>query len=181
MASSTETIASTSTVGATTLRTVGTSRMLQLEPMEASPPLSTANLLLTAGVGRGAGGWTPPWAPMTPGPHQSRQRAPPPQMPTPREQGATALTPYQQQVTPPSTPTPGQSATPCASWSQGWERPAHEETGSWGRSASRGPRDGQRAPRSSTQGSSLWQSRKHRWVALDEDLEDKMSNYVASR
>ena len=107
MASSTETIASTSTVGVTASRTVGTSRMPQLEPMETSPPLSTANLLLTAGVGRGAGGRTPPWAPTAPGPHQSRPRVPPAQMPTPRGQGAAALTPYQQQVTPPSTPPPG--------------------------------------------------------------------------
>ena len=49
MASSTKTIASTSISS----RTVGTSSMPQLEAMETSPPLSTANLLLTAGVGRG--------------------------------------------------------------------------------------------------------------------------------
>ena len=143
MASSTETIASTSTVGATASRTGEPSGMPQLEPMETSSPLSTVNLLQTAGVGRGAGGQTLPRAPTTPGPCQSRLRAPPPQMPTPRGQGAAASTPYQQQVTPPSTPTPGQSAAPCASRSQGWERPADEETRSWGRSASRGPQDGQ--------------------------------------
>ena len=97
MASPTETITSTSTVGATTLRT----GMPQLEPMETSPPLSTANLLLTTGVGRGARRQTPPRAPTAPGPHQSRLRAPPPQVPTPRGQGATASTPYEQQVTPP--------------------------------------------------------------------------------
>ena len=180
MASSTETIASTSTVGVTASRTGGTSGMPQLEPMETSPPLSTANLLLTAGVGRGAGGQTPPRAPTAPGPHQSRLRAPPPQMPSPRGQGATASTPYQQQVTPPSTPAPRQSAVPRASGRQGQERPADKETRSRGRSASRGPRDGQQAPRSSTRGSSLWRSRKHRWAALDDDLEDEMSNYVAS-
>ena len=154
--------------------------MPQLEPMETSPPLSMEDLLLTAGVGRGAGGRTPPRAPTTPGPHQSRLRAPPPQMPTPGGQGATALTPYQQQGTPPSTPTPGQSTAPRTSRSQSQERPAGEETGSQGRSASRGPQDGQQAPRSSTQGSSLWRSRKCRWVALDNDLEDEMSNYVSS-
>ena len=180
MASSTETIASTSTVGATALRTVGTSRMPQLEPMETSPPLSTVNLLLSAGVGRGAGGRTLPWAPTAPGPRQSRPRAPPPQMPTPGGQGATASTPYQQQVTPPSTPTPGQSTATHAFWSQGRERPADEETGSWGRSVSRGPWDGQQAPRSSTGGSSLWRSRKRHWAALDDNLKDEMSNYVAS-
>ena len=63
MASSTETIASTSTVGVMASRTSGTSGMPLLEPMETSPTLTTANLLLTAGVGRGARGWTPPWHP----------------------------------------------------------------------------------------------------------------------
>ena len=144
MASSTETIASTSTAS----RTGGTSRMPQLEPMETSPPLSTANLLLTAGVGRGAGRQTPLQAPTAPGPCHSRPRAPPPQVPTPGGQGATASTPYEQQVTPPSAPAPGQSATPRASQSQSRERPAGEETVSRGRSASRGPRDRQQAPRS---------------------------------
>ena len=91
MASPTETIASTSTVGVTASRT----GMPQLEPMETSPPLSTVNLLLTAGVGRGAGRQTPPQAPTAPGPHQSRPRAPPPQMPTSRGQEATASTPPQ--------------------------------------------------------------------------------------
>ena len=176
MASSTETIASTSIA----LRAVGTSSMPQLEAMETSPPLSMANLLLTAGAGRGVGGWTPPWAPTTPGPHQSRLRAPPPQMPTPGGQGAAASTPYKQQVTPPSTPAPGQSAVPRASQSQSWERPAGEETRPQGRSASRGPCGRQRASRSSTRGSSLWRSRKCHWVAPDDDVKDEMSNYVAS-
>ena len=63
MASSTETIASTSTVGVMASRTSGTSGMPLLEPMETSPPLTTADLLLTAGVGRGTRGWTLPWAP----------------------------------------------------------------------------------------------------------------------
>ena len=58
MASSTETIVSTSTVGAMASRTSGTSGMPLLEPMETLPPLTTANLLLTAGVGRGIGGRT---------------------------------------------------------------------------------------------------------------------------
>ena len=146
MASPTETIASTSTVGATALGT----GMLQLEPMETSPPLSTANLLLTAGVGRGAGRQTPLRAPTAPGPCQSRLRAPPPQVPTPGGQGATASTPDEQQVAPPSAPTPGQSAAPRASWSQSQERLAGGEAGSQGRSASRGPRDRRRASRSST-------------------------------
>ena len=176
MASPTETIASTST----DLRAVGTSSMPQLEAMEMSPPLSTASLLLTAGVGRGAGGRTPPRAPTAPGPHQSRPRAPPPQMPTSRGQGATASTPYKQQVTPPSNPAPKQSATPHASRSQSRERLAGEETRPQGRSVSRGTRSRQRASRSSSQGASLWWSRKCRWVAPDDDLKDEMSNYVAS-
>ena len=142
MASSTETTASTSIVGATPSRTSGTSGMPPLEPMETSPPLTTMDLLLTAGVGRGASRWTPQQAPTAPGPHQPGTRAPPPQMPTPGGQGATASTPYQWQVFPPSTPTPRQSAAPRASRSQGWERLAGKETGPWGRWSSRGPGTG---------------------------------------
>ena len=55
MASSTETTASTSTVGATPSR-YPTSGLPPLEPMDTSPPLTTEQLLLTAGVGRGARG-----------------------------------------------------------------------------------------------------------------------------
>ena len=150
MASSTETTASTSTVGVTPSRTSGTSGMPLLELMETSPPLTTVDLLLTAGVGRGTRGRTPQQAPTAPGPCQPGPRVPPPQMPTPGGQGATTSTPYQQQVFPPSTPAPGQSAAPRASRSQGWERPAGEETEPQGRSSSRGPWDGQQAPRSST-------------------------------
>ena len=177
MASPTETIASTSTAS----RAVGTSSMPPLEAMETLPPLSMASLLLTAGVGRGVGGQTPPWAPTAPGPHQSRPRAPPPQMPTSGGQGATASTPYKQQATRPSNPAPEQSAAPRASQSQSRERLAGEETRPQGRSVSRGTWDRQRASRSSSRGASLWRSRKRRWVAHDDDLEDEMSNYVASR
>ena len=94
MASSTETIASTSTVGATASRTRRTSGMPLLELMETSPPLTTADLLLTAGVGRGTRGRTLPWAPTAPGPRQSRPQVPPLQMPTSGGKGAAALTPY---------------------------------------------------------------------------------------
>ena len=146
MASPTETIASTSTVGVTASRT----GMPLLEPMETLPPLSAANLLLAARVGRGARRQTPPQAPTAPGPRQSRPRAPPPQMPTSEGQGATALTPYKQQVTPPSNPAPEQSAAPHASWSQSRERLAGEETRPRGRSASRGTQNRQRASRSSS-------------------------------
>ena len=143
--------------------------------MDTLPPLTMEQLLLTAGVGRGARGWTPPRIPTTPGPHQPRPRMPHPQVPAPRRQGATAQTPYRQQVFPPPTPAPRQSATPSASQSQGRERPAGEETGTRGRSSSWGPRDRQRAPRSSTRG-----SRKCRRGAPDDDLMDEMVNYVAS-
>ena len=152
MASPTETITSTSTAS----RAVGTSSLPPLEAMDMSPPLSMASLLQAAGVGRGTGGRTPPQAPTAPGPHQSRLRAPPPQMPTPGGQGAAASTPYKQQVTPPSTPAPEQSAAPRATRSQSRERLAGEETRSRGRSTSRGPHGRQRASRSSTQGSSVW-------------------------
>ena len=175
MASPTETIASTSTA----LRAGGTSGMPPLEAMDMSPPLSMASLLLTAGVGRGARGQTPPRAPTAPGPHQLGLRAPPPQMPTPEGQKATASTPYEQQVTPPTDPAPRQSATQRASRSKSQERPAGKETRPRGRSASRGTRGRQRASRSSTRGSSVWRSRKRRWAAPDDDLEDEMSNYVA--
>ena len=53
MASSTETTASTSTIGVTPSR-YQTSGLPPLEPMDTSPPLTMEELLLTAGVGRGA-------------------------------------------------------------------------------------------------------------------------------
>ena len=142
MASSTETMASTSTVGAAPSR-YQTSGLPPLEPMDTSPPLTTEELLRTAGVGRGARGWTPPWTLTAPGPRQPRPRTPHPQVPTPGRQGATAPTPYRQQVFPPPTPAPRQDATPSASQSQGQERPAGKETRPRGRSSSRGSRDGQ--------------------------------------
>ena len=93
MASSTETMASTSAVGVTP-SWYQTSGLPPLEPMDTMPPLTTEDLLLTAGVGRGARGWTPLRTPTAPGPHQPRPRTPHPQVPTPGRQGATALTPY---------------------------------------------------------------------------------------
>ena len=141
MASSTETMASTSAVGVTRSR-YQTSRLPPLEPMDTSPPLTAEDLLLTAGVGRGASGWTPLRTPTAPGPRQPRPMTPHPQVPTPGRQGATTLTPYQQQVFPPQTATPRQGATSSATQSQGQERLAGKETGPRGRSSSRGPRDG---------------------------------------
>ena len=142
MASSTETTASTSTVGVTPSRHL-TSGKPPLEPLDTSAPLTMEQLLLTAGVGRGARGQTPLWTPTTPGPHQPRQGMPHPQVPTPRRQGATTQTPYWQQVFPPPTPAPRQSATPSASQSQCRERLASKETGTRGRSLSWGHRDQQ--------------------------------------
>ena len=140
MASSTKTTASTSTVGVTPSRHP-TPEMPPLELMDTSP-LTTEQLLLAAGVGRGARGWTPPRVPTTPGPRQPRPRMPRPQVPTPERQGDTAQTPYRQQIVPPPTPAPRQSATPSASQSQG-RRLAGKETGTRGRSSSWDPRDRQ--------------------------------------
>ena len=174
MDSSTETTASTSTIGVTPLR-YQTPGLPPLEPMDTSPSLTAEDLLLTAGVGRGTRGWTLQRTPTTPGPHQHRPRMPQLQVPTPSSQGATASTPYWQQVFPPRTAAPKQGATSSAAQSQGRERPAGEETGARGRSSSQAPRDGQRAPRSSMRG-----SRKHRCGAQDDNLVDEMANYVAS-
>ena len=135
MASPIETMASTSAVGVTLL-SYQTSGLPPLEAMDTLPPLTTENLFLTAGVGRGLRGQTPPWVPTTPGPHQTRLRMPHPQAPTPGRQGATSATPYQQQVFPPQTAAPRPSTTPSATQSQGHEGPAREEPGARGRSSS---------------------------------------------
>ena len=140
MASSMETTVSTSTVGAAPLG-YPTSVMPPLELMEVSPPLTMEQLLLTAGIGRGGRGWTPPQTPTTPGLCQPRPRMPQLQVPAPRRQGATAQTAYHQQVFPPLTPAPRQRATPSVSQSQGWERSADVETGARGRSSSWGPQN----------------------------------------
>ena len=100
MASSTKTMASTLAVGVTP-SSYQTSGLPPLEPMDTMPPLTAENLLLTAGVGRGTRGRTPPWTPTTPGPRQPGPRMPHPQVPTPGRQGATSSTPYRQQVFPP--------------------------------------------------------------------------------
>ena len=141
MASCTETTASTSIVGVTPL-SHQTSRLPPPEAMDTMPPPSTENLLLTAGVGRGIGGRTPPRTPTAPGPHQASLRMPHLQVPTPGRQEATSSTPYWQQVFPPQTAAPRQGATPSAAQSQGHERLAGDETGARGRSLSGGSRDG---------------------------------------
>ena len=129
MASSTETTVSTST------------EMPPLESMDTSPPLMTEELLRMAGIGRGGRGQTPSQTPTTPGLRQPRPRMPQPQVTTPGRQAATAQTPYRQQVFPPLALAPRPSAATRAPQSQGQEGPAGEETGTRGRSSSRGPRD----------------------------------------
>ena len=140
MASATETTASASTGVAPPLGYPALP-MPQLEPMETSPPLMMEELLVTAGVGRGGKGWTPPQTPTTPGLHQSRPRMPQLQVPTPGRQGATTQTPYRQQVVPPPTQAPRSRATPSASQSQGQERPADKGTERRGKSSSWGPQN----------------------------------------
>ena len=152
MASPIETTASTSAVGVTHA-SYQSSGLPPLEAMDTLPPLTTENLLSTAGVSRGIRGWAQPWIPTAPGPHQTRPRMPQPQVPTPGRQEATSATPYQQQVYPPQTAAPRPSATPSATQSQGHEGPAREEPGARGRSSFRGSRDGRRGNRSSTRGS----------------------------
>ena len=174
MASSTETTVSTLTVG-TARSWYPTSEMPPLESMDMSPPFTMEELLRTAGIGRGGRGRTPPQTPTAPGLHQLRPRTPQPQVPAPGRQASTAQTPYRQQVFLPPAPAPRPSAATRAPQSQGREGPANEETGTRGRSSSWGPRDRQRAPRSSTRG-----SQKCRRGAPAGDLMDEMANYVAS-
>ena len=172
MVSSTETTASTSTAGVTP-----PSHLLPRDPavelMDTLPPLTTENLLATAGVGRGRKPETPPRIPIAPGLHQMRPKTPQQQAPTPGRQEATQATPYWQQVFPPKCPAPKPSATPSASWDQGG--PAREAGGAQGRSSSRGLQERQGRSRSSMRG-----SQKHRRADPNDSLMDKMANFVAS-
>ena len=140
MASSTETTVSAST-GVAAPPGYPSLAMPPLEPMETLPPLPMEQLLLTAGVGRGGRGRTSLQTPTTPGLRQPRPRTPQLQVPTPGRQGATAHTPYRQQVFPPLTPAPRSRATPSASQSQGQERSADEGMETRGRSSSWGPQN----------------------------------------
>ena len=154
MVSSTETTASTSTAGVTR-----PSHLLPRDPavelMDTLPPLTTENLLATAGVGQGRKPQTPPRIPTAPGLRQMRSKMPQQQAPTPGRQEVTQATPYRQQVFPPKCPAPKPSTTPSASRDQGG--PAGEAGGARGRSSSRGPQERRGRSRSSTRG-----SRKHR-------------------
>ena len=172
MVSSTETTASTSTAGVTP-----PSHLPPRDPavklMDTLPPLTTENLLATAGVSWGRKPQTPPHIPTAPGLHQMRPKMPQQQAPTPGRQEATQATPYRQQVFPPKHPAPKPSTTPSASLDQGG--PAGEAGGTRGRSSSRGPQERWGRSRSSTRG-----SRKCHRADPNDSLTDKMANFMAS-
>ena len=169
MVSSTETTASTSTAGVTPPSHLPP-RDPAVELMDTLPPLTTENLLATAGVGQGRKPQTPPHIPTAPGLRQTRPKMPQQQAPTPGRQEVTQATPYRQQVFPPKCPAPKPSATPSASRDQGG--PAGEAGGARGRSSSWGP---QGRSLSSTRG-----SRKRRRADPNDSLMDKIANFVAS-
>ena len=133
MVSSTETTASTSAAGVTPPSHLPL-RAPAIEAIDMLPPLTTENLLATAGIGRGRKPQTPPRMPAAPGLRQMRPRTPQQQAPTPGRQEAMQATPYQQQVFPPKCPAPKPSATPSASQDHG--DPAGEAGGTRGRSSS---------------------------------------------
>ena len=172
MVSSTETTASTSTAGVTPPSHLPP-RDPAVELMDTLPPLTTENLLATAGIGRGRKPQTPPHMPTAPGLRQMRPKMPQQQAPTPGRQEAMQATPYRQQVFPPKRPAPKPSTTPSASWDQGG--PAGEAGGARGRSSSRGPQERQGRSRSSTRG-----SRKCCRADPNDSLMDKMANFVTS-
>ena len=172
MVSSTETTASTSTAGVTP-----PSRLPPRDPtvklMDTLSPLTTENLLATAGIGRGRKPQTPPRVPTAPGLHQMRPKMPQQQAPTPGRQEAMQATPYRQQVFPPKHPASKPSATPSASQDQGG--PVGEAGSAQGRSSSREPQERWGRSRSSTRGS----KKRHR-ADPNDSLIDKMANFVAS-
>ena len=150
MVSSTETTASTSAAGVTPPSHLPP-RAPAIKLMDTLLPLTTENLLATAGIGRGHKPQTPPQMPAAPGLRQMRPKMPQQQVPTPGRQEVTQATPYRQQVFPPKHPAPKLSATPSASQDHG--DPAGEAGGARGRSSTQGPQDRQRRSWSSTRGS----------------------------
>ena len=172
MVSSTETTASTSMAGVTP-----SSHLLPqdpiAEPMDTSPPLTSANLLATAGVGRGRKPQTLPHMPTAPGLRQMRPQMPQQQAPTLGGQEVMQATPYRQQVFPPKHPAPKSSATPSTSRDQGG--PVEEAGGTRGRSSSRGPQERRERSRSSARG-----SKKRCRAGPNDSLTDRMANFVAS-
>ena len=102
MASSTETMASSSVGGVPPLRYQPPGLPpLEPAPMDTFPAPTSENLLATAGVSRGGRGLRQPRTPTAPGLRQTRPTAPPQRMPTPGRQEASQATPYRQQVYPP--------------------------------------------------------------------------------
>ena len=93
MVSSTETMASTSTAGVTPPSHLPP-RDPAVDLMDTLLPLTTENLLVTAGVGRGRKPQTPLCIPTVPGLRQMRPKMPQQQAPTPGRQEATQATPY---------------------------------------------------------------------------------------
>ena len=172
MVSSTETTASTSTTGVTPPSHLPP-RDPAVELMDTLPPLTTKNLLATAGVSWGRKPQTLPCIPTAPGLRQMRPKMPHQQAPTPGRQEAKQATPYRQQVFPPKCPAPKPSATPSASRDQGG--PAGEAGGARGRSLSQGPQERWGRSRSSMRG-----SQKRRRADPNDSLMDKMANVVAS-
>ena len=172
MVSSTETTASTSTAGATS-SSHSLPRDPLGEPMDMSSPLTTENLLATAGIGRGRRPWVPPNRPTAPGLHQTRPQMPQQPASTTGEQGRRLATPYQQQVFPPKHPAPTLSA--ASSTSQGQEGPTEEAESTWGRSSSWGPWERWRRSKSSARG-----SKKRRQADPNDSLIERMANFVAS-
>ena len=142
MVSSTETRASTSTSGATS-----TSHSLPRdplgEPMDMSSPLTTENLLATAGICRVRRPRVPLNRPTAPGIRQTRPQMLQQLASTTGEQGTRLATPYQQQVLPPKCPAP--SSSTASSTSRDQEGPTGETESAWGRSSSRGPRGRRRS------------------------------------
>ena len=138
MASSTETTASNSTAGVTPPSHLPP-REPAIELMDMLPPLTTENLLATAGIGQGRKPQTLRHMPTAPGLCQTRPKMPQQQAPTPGRQEAMQATPYRQQVFPPKCPAPKPSTTPSAGQDHG--DPAGEAGGAQGRSSSRGPQD----------------------------------------
>ena len=82
MVSSTETTASTSTAGVTPPSHLPP-RDPAIELMDTLPPLTTENLLATAGIGRGRKRQTPPRIPTASGLRQMRPKTPQQQAPAP--------------------------------------------------------------------------------------------------
>ena len=169
MVSSTKTTASTSAPGVAPpshLPPKGPA----MEHMDTLLPLTSENLLATAGVGWGCLPWAPSHVPTAPGLRQTRPVAPRQQAPTSEQQEMRPATPYRQQVFPPRNPAPKSSAAPSTSQDQ-----EDLAEGARGRSLSRGPLKERRRSQSSTRG-----SQKCRQADPTNSLLDRMANFKPS-